>query len=78
MYIPESYIKPVCPRGSKYPIFKDSGPKSHEGVWLLEPESLGYLDPLGVGCWQFGCMVLADQKGPSLYGTYISPEVMIW
>ena len=37
---PEQYD----PRGSKYPIFKDSGPKR-----VLGPESLniGYLDPLG-------------------------------
>ena len=31
-----------------YPIFKDSGPKSHKGDRFLEPESLniGSLDPL--------------------------------
>ena len=34
------------PRGSKYPMFKDSGPNIH--TLLLGPESLntGYLDPL--------------------------------
>ena len=34
---------------SKYPIFKDPGPKKPFRVWLLEPESLkiGYLDLLG-------------------------------
>ena len=35
------------PGGSKYPIFKNSGPKR---VWHLEPESfnIGYLDPRGL------------------------------
>ena len=38
------------PRGSKYPIFKDSGPKTPYPQWLLGPEflNIGYLDPLGL------------------------------
>ena len=38
------------PRGSKYPIFKDSGPKKQlKQGWILGPETsnVGYLDPLG-------------------------------
>ena len=37
------------PGGSKYPIFKDSGPKSHSGYrfWDQSPQNIGYLDPLG-------------------------------
>ena len=36
------------PRGSKPPIFKDSGPKTMKGM-VLEPEAsnIGYWDPLG-------------------------------
>ena len=39
----------VGPEGSKYPIFKVSGTKSHARDGLLELNSLiiGYLDPLG-------------------------------
>ena len=35
------------PRGSKYPTFKDSGPKYHKMAWFLEPETsnIGCLDP---------------------------------
>ena len=35
----------------KYPLFKDSGPKSHLGYefWGSESLYLGYLDPLGPG-----------------------------
>ena len=31
------------PRGSKYPIFKDSGPKYHQeyGLWNQKPQILG-------------------------------------
>ena len=32
------------PSGSKYPIFKDSGPKDYQGS---ETRNIGYLDPLG-------------------------------
>ena len=36
------------PRGSKYPIFKDFGPKTPFKAQFLEPEAsnIGYLDPL--------------------------------
>ena len=38
-------------RGSKYPILKDSGPKTNRGMVFgtrdLKFENLGYLDPLG-------------------------------
>ena len=39
------------PKESKYPIFKDSGPKNHQG-YALGPETshVGYLDPLGGLC----------------------------
>ena len=40
------------PRGSKYPIFQGSGPKSHYiRLWFLGSESfnIGYVDPLGNG-----------------------------
>ena len=42
-------VEYMVPRGSKYPIFKDSGTKSHSWHGFLEPESLniGDLDPLG-------------------------------
>ena len=35
--------------GSKYPIFKESGPENHSGYDVLAPKTLkiGYLDPLG-------------------------------
>ena len=38
------------PRGSKYPIFKDSGPRNHLGCGFLGAETLniGYLDPLSL------------------------------
>ena len=38
------------PRGSKYPMFKDTGPKKTVGVWFFGPETLHlkYLDPLGM------------------------------
>ena len=37
------------PRGSKYPIFKDSGPRNHtlNGFWGPESSNIGYLDPQG-------------------------------
>ena len=37
------------PRGSKYPIYEDSGPKNHtlNGIWDQESLNDGYLDPLG-------------------------------
>ena len=41
-------IRPkIVPRGSKYPMFKDSGSKNPS----VGPESLnvGYVDPLGMG-----------------------------
>ena len=52
----------AVPRGSRYPILKDFGPKNHM-VWFFEPETsnLGYLDPFGFllivrpTCFQLGC-----------------------
>ena len=37
----------VNPRGSKYLIFQDSGPKNPLRVWFLEKgtSNIGYLDP---------------------------------
>ena len=49
------------PRGSKYPILKDSGSQKLFRVWSLEPESLniGYLDILGsIGSTAAGGMVV--------------------
>ena len=45
----EGFMVHIPPRGSKYSIFEDSGPKSHQGDGYLGPESLniGYLEPLG-------------------------------
>ena len=38
------------PGGSKYPMFKNSGPKQHSGYGFWDPESfnIGDLDPLGM------------------------------
>ena len=40
----------LYPRGSKYPTFKDSGPKNHKKAWFLEPDisNIGYWNPLGM------------------------------
>ena len=40
---------PHTQRGSKYPIFKDSGLNSHSGYgfWDQNPVNIGYLDPRG-------------------------------
>ena len=50
-------------RGSKYPVFKDSGPKSR--VWMLGPESLniGYLDPLGWVCRSERARTVCSARG---------------
>ena len=36
------YVRPINPRGSKHPIFKDSGPKTHRwyGFWNQKPHIL--------------------------------------
>ena len=56
------------PRGSKYPTFKDSGPKKPLRARFLGPETIniGCLDPLSMFMRSFGALVLLMLNRPSV------------
>ena len=53
---------PFYPTGSKYPIFKDSGPKNHthNGLWDQSPSIWSTDTPLGMAC---GCARCCRNSG---------------
>ena len=56
------------PKGSKYPTFKDSGPKCNQryGSWNQESFNIGYLDSLGSGSLLCTCdMAVSTNWGSS-------------
>ena len=57
------------PRGSKYPIFRLSGPKNPYFQWFLGPGSLiiGYLDPLGKHTFQRGLILNGKPRPPKIW-----------